>query len=146
PSALVATSDAWLRVVAAGRGDLDAAYRCVLHPPNPVLDICLSKERFTTWCESHGLPVPARYRVGSGRFPDLSGVRYPVLLRPAETRHSNPHALLGKAVEARSASELTRLLDAYRRENMEPVLCQSLLGRRLTQYSVGLARDGRSMM
>ncbi|HUF80583.1 MAG TPA: hypothetical protein VMN03_05550 [Burkholderiales bacterium] len=146
PAALIATSDAWVRFVAACRPQLDLAYRRVLHPPNRALDVCLSKEKFGAWCAAHALPAPARYPVGAGFRPDDPALRFPLLLRPDETLHSNPESGLPKAAEAASPAELARLLEEYRREGAEPVLSQSLLGRKLRQYSVGLARTRGRMM
>ena len=145
PSALIATSDAWLRFIAANRPQLDLAFRRILHPANDALEVCLSKEKFGAWCEAHALPVPARYRTGPGFRADDPGLRFPLLARPDETLHSKPQSGLPKAAEASGPAELTRLLQEYRRAGAEPVLSQSLLGRKLTQYSVGVARASGRM-
>ena len=135
PSALISSSDDWLRFITAHRRELEDAYLRVLHPGNLTLSLCLDKGKFAAWCERHGLPTPRRYR-GS----DLPLAPFPLLVRPAEGGHPKAENL-PKAVEVQSTLELDRLLERYRRAGVAPVLSESLLGRNNVQYSVGLARD-----
>ena len=138
PSALIATADVWLRILAAHRPVLEAAYPLILHPANDALSICLSKERFGAWCETNGFPAPRLYRLGPEFSPEACD--FPLIIRPAETLHSDLTTRIPKAAEVRCAAELACRLDEFRRTGATPVLSQSLLGRELTQYSVGLAR------
>jgi D-aspartate ligase len=142
PSALIATADVWLRILAAHRPVLEAAYPLILHPANDVLSICLNKERFSVWCETNGLPAPRFYRLCPQVSIDPLDLPFPLLIRPAETLHSNLTTRIPKAGEVRASAELACRLDEFRRAGATPVLSQSLLGRKLTQYSVGVARAG----
>jgi predicted ATP-grasp superfamily ATP-dependent carboligase len=68
------------------------------------------------------------------------------MLRPAETLHSHPGTEIPKASAVSSPAELAQRLDHFRRAGATPTLSESLLGRQLTQYSVGLARAGGRTM
>jgi D-aspartate ligase len=137
---LVATTDAWIRVIADHRDRLEAAFDLVLHPANEALSICLGKSRFADWCEAHALPAPRRYRVEAGVRFGVSA--FPLLVRPDETLHSRPVAGIAKAREVRDDAELDACLEAYRAAALVPVVNESLLGRPMLQYSVGVARIG----
>ncbi len=76
PSALLATSDVWLRAVVAHRAELSVSGMDILHPDNARLEICLDKSRFATWCEQNWLPAP----------------------RPVPA-HSSPLAVLGRRLQ-----------------------------------------------
>ena len=160
PSALVADSDGWLRWLAKHREQVDDAFDCVLHPNNDALALCLNKTRFLQWCADQGLAAPRVYPgcdVGALRagwqevcgallrdMPlDPTGVEFPLLVRPRETRHgSNDN--LPKAIEIDNPDQLRALLDRYREAGAEPNISQSLLRPRIRQYSVGLARNARA--
>lgn len=146
PSFLISTADAWLRVLAAHRPELELAYERILHPANEALAICLSKEKFTIWCERNALPAPRLYRVDAAFRLDAGAPIFPVLLRPAETLHSSAATGVLKASEVSSRAELACRLDEFRRAGATPAISQSLLGRQLMQYSVGLARTSGRMM
>jgi len=150
PSALLATSDVWLRVLLEHRRELESCCPDVLHPPNAGLEICLDKRRFAAWCGEMGLPAPRSYGPSLASEPGTDGseggVTFPVLVRPAQTLHSRAVAAAPKAVEVRCPQELLRCLERFRRADVSPVVCESLLGRRLQQFSVGVARTaGRSL-
>jgi predicted ATP-grasp superfamily ATP-dependent carboligase len=145
-SDLVSTTDAWLRVLHAHRAELETAYQRILHPRGEAVEVCLSKERFAAWCAANRLPAPKTYRVPAAFDPGASTLPFPLMLRPAETLHSRPVAGIPKASTVASPEELARRLEDFRRADAIPVLSESLLGRRLTQYSVGLARvRGRTL-
>jgi len=139
---LISTTDAWLRVIATHRSHLQSAYARILHPEADALAVCLSKSRFARWCEDNSLLAPRTYAVGEGFQLESTPERFPLLLRPAETLHSAPSVKLPKAVQASSMEELERILRDFRAAGVVPVVAESLLGRRLTQYSVGLGRTG----
>ncbi len=141
---LVATTDEWLRALSATRAAVDAAFARVLHPPNDVLALCLDKLRFADFCTARELPAPRRYDVGARA--DAAAIRFPVLLRPAETLHSRPAPGIAKAQEVRTRAALQAALAAYRAAGVQPIVTQSLLGRPLEQYSVGISRQhGRTL-
>jgi predicted ATP-grasp superfamily ATP-dependent carboligase len=141
---LVATTDEWLRAVSAARAAVDAAFARVLHPSNETLELCLDKLRFADFCAARALPAPRRYDVGARA--DAAALRFPVLLRPAETLHSRPAPGIAKAEEVRTRAALQTALAAYRAAGVEPIVTQSLLGRPLEQYSVGISRHaGRTL-
>jgi predicted ATP-grasp superfamily ATP-dependent carboligase len=147
PSALLATSDAWLRAVVAHRAELSVSGMDILHPDNARLEICLDKGRFSVWCEQNWLPAPRPYDVPTDASPALArSVAFPVLVRPAETEHAKLAATAPKAVEVRRAEDLEQCLDGYRRAGAVPVVGESLLGRRLQQFSVGAAVSAPGMM
>jgi len=56
PSALLATSDVWLRALVAHRDELCASGMDILHPDNASLEVCLDKRRFAAWCADAWLP------------------------------------------------------------------------------------------
>jgi predicted ATP-grasp superfamily ATP-dependent carboligase len=149
PTAVLATSDVWLRVLLEHRSELEAVCLDVLHPRNASLEICLDKRRFARWCTETGLPTPRSYGLSLDSVPapvELEDVVFPVLVRPAQTLHSRPAAEAPKAVEVRCPQELARCLERFRCADVAPMISESLLGRHLQQFSVGLARAGdRSM-
>jgi predicted ATP-grasp superfamily ATP-dependent carboligase len=141
---LVATTDAWIRVIANHRDRLEAAFDVVLHPANDALAICLGKACFADWCCAHDLPAPRRYRV-EGDAP-VAASAFPLLVRPDETLHSRSVPGIGKAREVRDDAELQTCLAAFRAAGVVPVACESLLDRPMVQYSVGVARiNGASL-
>jgi predicted ATP-grasp superfamily ATP-dependent carboligase len=147
PSALLATSDVWLREVVAHRAELSVSGMDILHPDNARLEICLDKARFATWCEQNWLPAPRPYDLLDDLSPVVErAVEFPVLVRPAETEHTRLVATAPKAVEVRCAEDLAQCLDGYRRAGAVPVVGESLLGRRLQQFSVGAAVSAPGMM
>jgi len=147
PSALLATNDVWLRTIVANREELCASGMDILHPNNASLEICLDKRRFATWCAEAWLPAPRPYAVASdaGAAADRA-VEFPVLVRPAKTVHSKVIATAPKAVEVRSDRDLAQCLAGYRSAGAVPVVEESLLGRRLQQFSVGAAVSASGMM
>jgi predicted ATP-grasp superfamily ATP-dependent carboligase len=71
PSALIVTSDGWLRFLMRRRVEVDAAFHSVLHPDNAILTICLDKARSPRVCRTrtqHRRPspdsMPPRARTG----------------------------------------------------------------------------------
>jgi predicted ATP-grasp superfamily ATP-dependent carboligase len=147
PSALLATSDVWLRAVVAHRAELSVNGMDLLHPDNERLEICLDKRRFATWCEQHGLPAPRPYRVSTDPSVEAEpAVAFPALVRPAEPQHSKFVAAAPKAVEVRCFEDLANCLEGYRRSGAVPVIGESLLGRRLQQFSVGAAVTAAEML
>jgi predicted ATP-grasp superfamily ATP-dependent carboligase len=145
PSSLLATSDVWLRAIVAHRAELSVNGMDILHPDNARLEICMDKSRFAAWCEQNWLPAPRSYAVP----PDLStetrgSVAFPALVRSAE--HSQLVATAPKAIEVRCGQELVQCLDGYRRAGAVPFVGESLLGRRLQQFSVGAAVSAPTMM
>jgi predicted ATP-grasp superfamily ATP-dependent carboligase len=141
---LVATTDEWLRALRAARTTVDHAFARVLHPSNEVLDLCLDKLRFADFCSAHQLPAPRRYDVSVRA--DASALAFPVLLRPVETLHSRPTPGIAKALEVRTRAALQSALAAYVNAGVQPIVTQSLLGRPLEQYSVGISRHaGRTL-
>jgi predicted ATP-grasp superfamily ATP-dependent carboligase len=144
PAWLIATSDAWLRFVVEHRFALERAFADVLHPDNATLAICLSKAEFSRWCAREGLPTARAFHRaelldGADRLP------YPLLLRPQESRHQSG-GTVPKAVEARDPAELRRWLATYDAAGATPLVTESLLGRRIVQYSVGAARRGAATL
>ena len=71
PSALLATSDVWLRAVVAHRAELSVNGMEILHPDNARLEICLDKGRFARWCEQHWLPAPRPYGISANANLEL---------------------------------------------------------------------------
>src|SRR5262249_53875737 len=135
---LVATEDRWLRFLLRYRREIDGVYQHVLHPHNEALSICLDKAKFSAWCRAEALPSPQYWSVSE--ISQGAPIRSPLLLRPATTLHDRARLRLPKAVEVRSANELFTWLDTYSVADVAPVLSESLLDERLTQYSVPIAR------
>jgi len=141
---LVATSDRWLRFVAKHRAALDAAFGAILNPHNDALAICLQKSAFTRWCISLALPTPAAFDADALAAAP-SDAPFPLLIRPLESNLAG-RAAVPKAIEVHDGAALSRWLATYRDAGVTPFVTQSLLGRALTQYSVGAARrDGKSL-
>jgi predicted ATP-grasp superfamily ATP-dependent carboligase len=141
---LISTADLWLRFLRRNREALEGAFRSVLHPSNEALDICLSKAAFADWCLANRFDAP-RYCRGDDA-PCLHGIRYPVLVRPAETLHHHSRSGIPKAVEAGSPEELGGLLERFRAAGAAALVAESLLGQRLIQYSVPFARRGSEIL
>lgn len=140
--ALVATGDDWLRFVVAHRTRLEAAFGRVLHPANPMLEILLDKHAFARWCVANALPTPRTWLPDAEPRP--AQLRFPLLVRPRATRHTR--ATLPKAVEVHDERALRDWIRDYRARGASPLVSESLLGRRLTQYSVPFARNGDSTL
>ena len=143
-SALISTSDHWIRFVIDHRSALGSSFHSIVQPANPTLELCLDKMAFSDWCSTSGLPSPAAWIPGRGARPTSLG--FPVLLRPVRTVHSRRDVDLPKAVEARSESELAHWLEQFAVRRVVPLVSESLLGRSLEQFSVPFARDNRQML
>jgi predicted ATP-grasp superfamily ATP-dependent carboligase len=137
-SALISTSDDWLRFVVSHRPHLDAAFGVIVHPGNRALNICLDKIAFARWCESAGLRTPQSWIGGTERMPDTAN--FPLLLRPARTLHEHREVAIPKAVQVFEQRELDDWLTRYEEASLEPLVSESLLGRDLEQISVSFAR------
>jgi len=143
---LVATSDDWLRFIVQHRTKLDRAYKFIFHPDNDVLITCLQKQRFSMWCREHGLSIPKFYtREELGQLLTHSD-NFPILIRPTETLHDGTKHNIPKAIEVHDSRALQYWLGRYDDEQLEPFVCESLLGKDLTQYSVALARASEKMI
>jgi predicted ATP-grasp superfamily ATP-dependent carboligase len=143
-NALVATGDHWLRFVVARRAALDAAFGQILHPANPMLEICLSKNAFSVWCKANDLPSPRTWSPEVAERP--AALKFPMLIRPRETLHSRPNLGLPKAVEVHTESELREWIDRFLGKGVAPLVSESLLAHSLTQYSVPFARRSNTML
>jgi predicted ATP-grasp superfamily ATP-dependent carboligase len=144
PSALVATSDDWLRFLIRNRATLDGVFATILHPPNEVLHTCLDKGKFDAWCVERGLSVP---RAVAGFEPDVERrLRFPVLVRPALSGHDAPSGSLPKAIEVGGPAALEALRSEYAAAGASAVISESLLGGPVVQYSVGCARSPRGLL
>jgi peptidoglycan/xylan/chitin deacetylase (PgdA/CDA1 family)/predicted ATP-grasp superfamily ATP-dependent carboligase len=140
PSCLIATSDKWLRFVARNREALDLDFARILHPRNEVLETCLDKRAFASFCERHGFPAP---RVFDLHQPRTRPLPFPVLVRPNQSGLV-PRSVVEKATHVDSWRALDELTRSYARAGVAAFATESLLGRNLEQWSVGLARrDGR---
>jgi predicted ATP-grasp superfamily ATP-dependent carboligase len=143
-SALISTSDNWLRFIVRHRARLDAAFAHVLHPRNDMLDICLNKGAFAQWCKSVNLPTPLT-QVGASN--DIAGsAGFPLLVRPASTLHNNRELGIPKAVQVFEQRELDEWLARYKEASVEPLVSESLLGRDLEQVSVPFARRDTQLL
>jgi predicted ATP-grasp superfamily ATP-dependent carboligase len=141
---LVATSDQWLRFLVTHRATLAAAFDATLNPGNSALALCLQKAAFTHWCDAQSLPTPPAFDVKTlAQAPETAS--YPLLIRPLESNRLG-RTSVPKAIDVRDAAQLTHWLGVYRDANMEPFITRSLIGRRLTQYSVGAARNGSKLL
>jgi predicted ATP-grasp superfamily ATP-dependent carboligase len=144
-SALVSTSDGWLRFLARHRARLDAAFALVLHPRNDMLEICLNKSAFAQWCNAVNLPTPLTYLGSNDRLREHA--RFPLLLRPASTVHNSRELGIPKAVQVFELRELDAWLARYKEAGVEPLVSESLLGRDLEQISASFARrDNESLV
>ena len=143
---LVATSDDWLRFIVQHRTMLDRAYKFVFHPDNDVLTTCLQKQRFSMWCREHSLSIPKFYTREELRQLISPSANFPMIIRPTETLHGETDQNIPKAIEVHDSRELQYWLERYDEEQLEPFVCESLLGKDLTQYSVALARASEKMI
>lgn len=141
--ALVADSDRWLQFIAARHDELREAFLSIVHPEPSVINLCLNKSVFVSWCEENEFPAPRLYTVdGDGLSESI--VEFPLLIRPQQTalaaRQSIP-----KAVEVGNEDELAAWIRRYREHNTTPSVAQSLLRPNIKQYSIGIARraDGQ---
>jgi predicted ATP-grasp superfamily ATP-dependent carboligase len=141
---LISTADLWLRFLRRNREVLESAFCALLHPSNEALDICLSKSAFAEWCLAHHFPAPGYCHANDAAC--LQRIRYPVMVRPAETLHHHPHPDIPKAIEARSPEELEMLIERFRTAGVAPLVAESLLGQRLIQYSIPFARRGSEIV
>jgi len=137
---LIATGDHWLARVRQNWETLRNAYERVFHPDPDAIAICLSKARFAEWCRACDLPAPRAWLVDEQPRP--ADLRTPLLLRPVETLHGRPNAGLPKAVQAQTEAEFEHWRLEFRNKGCRLLATESLLGQRLTQYSVPFARAG----
>lgn len=136
PCCLIATSDKWLRFIARNRAALERDFHRILHPSNDVLEVCLDKRKFADFCARTGFRSPRTFNLR-----DRRKVQFPLILRPTESNRV-ARKIVEKARLVRTSEELDRLLPEYSRAGVEPIATESLLGRDLEQWSVGLARNG----
>lgn len=144
PMSLIATSDRWVRFIMNNRLVVGQAFERVLHPRNEALEICSDKALFLHWCRERGFPVPVSW------FPILEDrpeeLTLPVIIRPTTTRHGDAAKVIPKAIEVRTEEDLERWLDTYRDHGVEAVVSQSLLGRKLEQISIPIARTPEALL
>ncbi|NTV10378.1 MAG: hypothetical protein HGA47_06335 [Zoogloea sp.] len=142
---LIATGDDWLRFMLRHRVTLETCFE-LLHADDPVLETCLDKTAFAEWCVLNAIAAP-RYWPGS-TARDAKAGDFPLLLRPSGTLHGIADAPLPKAQEVADAGQLRHWLAAYDAAGVRPVVTESLLGRRLTQFSVPFVRrrDGTASL
>jgi predicted ATP-grasp superfamily ATP-dependent carboligase len=132
---LIATSDRWVRWLCDHDSLLQANDIRVLHGPAKALRLCTNKRMFTCWCIQQGIPTPSLAEVG----------QFPVIMRPEETRHDLPQAVLPKAVEITNASDAERALQRYGQWGVQPLFTESLLNEPVTVFSVPVVRTPRGM-
>jgi predicted ATP-grasp superfamily ATP-dependent carboligase len=132
-AALIADSDRCLRLL-RGIRDRVAQRRLVLHSDPETVEICLDKRRFHDWCRRSDVPTPHLHDADGA----IESVRFPVIIRPEQTCHERSRDV-PKAVEVRDSTSLVRELTRFRAAGAEPIVTESLLGRRIRCYSVGLA-------
>ena len=144
-SVLIGTSDRWLRFILKHREELETSYERILHPKNPSLSICLEKKDFLQWCAGIGIPVPHFYTFfrerGLQSLPAAPEIRFPLLMRPSSTLHAADSGRVPKAMEVKNAGELRGALMLYYSAGTDVVATESLLGHRITQFSVPAARS-----
>lgn len=143
-SCLIATGDPWVRFVMRNRTALDSAFRAVLHPANGVLHVCLDKAQFSKWCAANRLQAPRAWVAAEQTRPE--NLAPPFLIRPAETLHGAPNHGLPKAVEVTDDQELASWLARFAAAGCRALVSESLLGQRLTQYSVPFARANGELL
>src|SRR5205085_60351 len=76
----------------------------------------------------------------------LEDVRLPALIRPTSTLHGRPNMGLPKAIFVESVAALNEWAARYRACGIDALISESLLGRRVVQYSVPFARRGAEIM
>lgn len=143
-SCLLATSDRWLKFIIQHRAILDSSFESVLHPRNETLALCADKVQFLRWCKRHEVSIPSFWLPNTDERP--ADIEFPVILRPAKTRHNLPTRVIPKAVEVHDEDELSRWLETFRLYQVEPLVSQSLLERPLEQISVPVARNQNEVM
>jgi predicted ATP-grasp superfamily ATP-dependent carboligase len=143
-SLLIAASDTWLRFLINHRPVLDECFDHVLHPDNAALETCLDKARFSAWCAQHDLPAPRRFEL-QGHASMGTTLPFPLLVRPGTTLHAVASAGL-KAMEVHSSTELNAAMARLTLAQRDAVVSESLLGRPLQQFSVGVARRGDEIL
>ena len=139
--ALIATEDRWLEFIRTSRTALEQSYGTVLVAPNESLRICLNKGAFSDWCEKQGLPACQTWSLER-----LAEVRLPALIRPVSTLHGRPDVHLPKATFVESEHALKDWAARYRACGVDGLVSESLLDRRVVQYSVPFARRGGEIM
>lgn len=127
---LLATSDHWVRWVAAHAKPLAEANVSVLQGPLEVLSLCLDKTRFIHWCQEQGFRTPPL-----AQPPD-----FPLIVRPEQTLHHAPHLRVPKAAEIYTLAHYAELMQNYRQAGVVPVVTASLLRGPVTAFSVPVAR------
>lgn len=139
-STVVCTSDRWLlyfRQHWEALGVVDW-----LHPAPAVLDILLDKAAFCRWCVARGITAPRWYPA-----PAAAGeISFPVVVRPNKTHLANRQVKLPKVRLIHGAEELAEALAWFHRHDVDAIVTESLLGRRLLQYSVPFVRkNGKTL-
>lgn len=140
-TALVATSDSWLRFLLEHRAALAAQFCAILHPDDEALRTCLDKGAFAVWAETHGVSAPRL--LSRQALTDAKNLSFPLFLRPTETHHGEARSPLPKALEIRTPSELQDWLEVFGRAGVEALVTESLLRPGIVQFAVGAAcREG----
>src|SRR5881394_1027211 len=111
-SALLATSDLWLRTLVEQRAEFASTGAHILHPRNASLKVCLDKRHFAAWCKAHALPTPRVYDVRADAEA-CRDIAFPVLVRPTSTVHDK--VLRGAPKSSTAAST----------DSVAPVSCPS---------------------
>jgi len=146
---LLASSDDWLRFIFNYRDQINCLGIEVLHADNLVLDICLNKQRFNEWLLKEGLPMPLMIPVPDLELQNFSEVLdvlpYPLIVRPAITKHSENIFSLAKAQSVYDSNELKSCLRLFDKASVQPLITQSLIPFQCQQYSVAIVRSNDGM-
>ncbi len=143
---LIATSDDWLKFIVNSRAVLDQAYLKVLHSGNDVLNICLNKEMFAAWCLNHRFETPKillSKEKTSGNPDMFDGFDSPILIRPTSKTDISG---IPKAIEVSSLESLIYWSRYFQSKAIDWIASESLLGQRLVQYSVAIAKNENDMV
>jgi len=143
---LIATSDRWIDFLVSNRSSLEQVYDTVLQASNDVLAICTDKLLFAHWCDENNVAAPRLYQLDAQDLLPDAELNYPLLLRPYKGVMNTGGSGVPKAVEVVDRTSLRRWLKTFRDARVQPIVTQSLLGFNLTQYSVGLVRNGEKMV
>jgi D-aspartate ligase len=144
---IIGTSDRWLHFLIEHWECLSSHFT-ILHPDARTLKLCLDKARFYEWCGGQGIRVPKTLSTGAvtSSDPAISALKLPYIVRISDRGLQSPD--FPKTLEIKTQTEFKQLLSTANLAGYldRLLISESLLGRRLIQYSVPFCRNGENTL
>jgi predicted ATP-grasp superfamily ATP-dependent carboligase len=134
-NALICATDDWLYFTKRNRTILEKMYGVILHPSNNILEILLNKIKFSEVLIKTPFYTPVLYTKKEAMEYLKADSSHKLMLRTITEGKKKPF----KALEIKNIECLKHWVEKLEFEGFNYVITESLLGKKLIQYSVGIA-------